>query len=43
MFGYKKPLKWTQTAQGVRLEIPAELQSPENLPCKHAWGFRFEL
>jgi alpha-L-fucosidase len=43
MFGYKKPLKWTQMAQGVRLEIPVELQSPENLPCKHAWGFRFEL
>jgi alpha-L-fucosidase len=43
MFGYKKPLKWTQTEQGVRLEIPAELQSPENLPCQHAWGFKFDL
>ena len=43
MFGYKRPLKWTQTEQGVRIEIPAELQSPENLPCQHAWGFKFEL
>ena len=43
MFGYKRPLKWRQTEQGVRIEIPAELQSPENLPCKYAWGFKFEL
>jgi alpha-L-fucosidase len=43
MFGYKRPLKWTQTEQGVKIEIPAGLQSLDNLPCKYAWGLRFDL
>jgi alpha-L-fucosidase len=43
LLGYKKPLKWTMTEQGVIIEIPNELQSPENRPCKYAWGFRFEV
>ncbi|MDR3246919.1 MAG: hypothetical protein LBT50_10895, partial [Prevotellaceae bacterium] len=43
MFGYEKPLKWTVTPNGVKIEIPETLQSPENRPCDHAWGFRFEV
>jgi alpha-L-fucosidase len=43
MFGYKNPLKWLQTANGVKIEIPDELQSPENRPCEHAWGFNVTM
>jgi alpha-L-fucosidase len=42
LLGYKKPLKWQQTAEGVKIEIPDELQSPENRACEHAWGFLFQ-
>jgi len=42
LLGYKKPLKWQQTAEGVKIEIPDELQSPENRACDHAWGFLFQ-
>jgi alpha-L-fucosidase len=42
LFGYKKPLKWSQTNEGVKVIIPNELQSPENRPCEHAWGFKIE-
>ncbi|GHT38977.1 alpha-L-fucosidase [Bacteroidia bacterium] len=40
LFGYKKPLKWSQTSEGVKVIIPEELQVPENRPCEHAWGFK---
>jgi hypothetical protein len=43
LFGYKKALKWVQTEQGVKVEIPGELQSSENRPCEHAWGFEFDI
>ncbi|MDR0814204.1 MAG: alpha-L-fucosidase [Bacteroidales bacterium] len=43
LFGYKKPLKWSQTDTGVKVIIPNEVQSPENRPCEHAWGFRIEV
>ncbi|MDR2859060.1 MAG: alpha-L-fucosidase, partial [Mediterranea sp.] len=43
MLGYNKPLKWTQTGNGLKVAIPDKLQSPENRPCEHAWGFRFEV
>ncbi|KAA6308023.1 hypothetical protein EZS27_040302, partial [termite gut metagenome] len=43
MLGYNKPLKWTQTDNGLKVAIPDKLQSPENRPCEHAWGFRFEI
>jgi alpha-L-fucosidase len=43
LFGYKKPLKWSQTDEGVKVIIPDELQSPENRPCEHAWGFKVEV
>ncbi|MDR0511251.1 MAG: alpha-L-fucosidase [Rikenellaceae bacterium] len=36
LFGHKKPLKWRQTEDGVRIELP------ENKPCEHAWGFQME-
>jgi alpha-L-fucosidase len=37
LFGNKKPLKWTQTTEGVRIEMP------DNKPCEYAWGFQFEI
>ncbi|MDR0560684.1 MAG: alpha-L-fucosidase [Prevotellaceae bacterium] len=37
LFGNKKPLKWTQTADGVRIKMPA------GKPCEYAWGFQFEV
>jgi lysophospholipase L1-like esterase len=40
LLGYDKPLRWTLTDGGVTIELPDELQSPENRPCRHAWGFR---
>jgi alpha-L-fucosidase len=43
LFGYEKPLRWTQTGNGVKIEIPEELQDPKNRPCKHAWGLEFEV
>jgi alpha-L-fucosidase len=43
LFGYKKPLKWTLTENGVKIIIPQELQSPENKPCEYAWGFEFKI
>jgi alpha-L-fucosidase len=43
MFGYKKPLKWTQTDKGVQIILPQELQKPENRPCQYAWGFQFKI
>jgi alpha-L-fucosidase len=43
MMGYDKPLKWTQTDNGLKITIPNELQSPENRPCEYAWGFQFEV
>jgi alpha-L-fucosidase len=42
LFGYKKPLKWSQTNEGIKVIIPNELQSSENRPCEHAWGFKIE-
>ncbi|MDR3260898.1 MAG: alpha-L-fucosidase [Tannerella sp.] len=43
LLGYKKPLKWSMTDDGVKIEIPEALQSPENRPCEHAWAFKFEV
>jgi alpha-L-fucosidase len=43
LFGYDKPLKWTQTANGVKIVIPEELQDPKNRPCEFAWGLEFEV
>jgi alpha-L-fucosidase len=43
MLGYKKALKWSSSGNGVRIIIPDELQTPENRPCEHAWGFEIEV
>jgi alpha-L-fucosidase len=44
LLGYSKPLKWQSTGDGgIKIEIPAALQVPENRPCKYAWAFRFEV
>jgi len=43
LLGYKKPLKWTLQGNDVKIEMPKELQSPENRPCEHAWGFSINI
>lgn len=43
MLGYNKPLKWSSVGDGVKIQIPAELQMPENRPCEHAWGFSIRI
>jgi alpha-L-fucosidase len=43
MLGYKKALKWSPSGNGVKVEIPDELQTPENRPCEQAWGFEITL
>jgi alpha-L-fucosidase len=43
LLGYNKPLQWTVNDQGITITIPDELQKPENRPCEHAWGFRFDV
>jgi alpha-L-fucosidase len=43
LLGYKKPLKWSQTENGIKIEIPKSLQSPSKRPCEHAWVFRVEV
>jgi alpha-L-fucosidase len=42
-FGYEKPLPWKQADSGIKITFPQELQKPENLPCKYAWGLEFEV
>jgi alpha-L-fucosidase len=43
LLGYKKALKWSQSGTGIKVEIPDILQSPENRPCEHAWGFEINV
>jgi alpha-L-fucosidase len=43
LFGYKKPLQWTTTDNGIKIIIPQELQEQKNRPCEYAWGFEFEV
>jgi alpha-L-fucosidase len=44
LLGYSKPLKWSPAGDGgIKVEIPAALQSSENRPCEYAWTFRFEV
>jgi hypothetical protein len=43
LLGYSKPLKWQPVGNdGIKIEIPDILQSPENRLCEHAWTFRIE-
>jgi alpha-L-fucosidase len=43
LLGHKKPLQWSQIDGGIKVIIPEELQTPENRPCVHAWGFKMEV
>jgi hypothetical protein len=43
MLGYKKALNCSLSEDCIKVEIPDILQSPENRPCEHAWGFRIEV
>ena len=40
LLGYKKPLLWTYTNETLKIEIPDELQSSGQRPCRYAWGFQ---
>jgi alpha-L-fucosidase len=43
LLGYAKPLKWSPFGKGIKIQIPSELQDPENRPCPHAWGFKIRI
>jgi alpha-L-fucosidase len=43
LLGCSRDIPWTLTGDGVKLTLPDELQNPENLPCRYAWAFRFEV
>jgi alpha-L-fucosidase len=43
ILGYKKPLKWSITDQGVKVAIPDILQTSENRPCEHTWTFQIAV
>ena len=43
MLGYPKPLQWKlDSARGLSIAIPAELQDPAHRPCDFAWSFKIE-
>jgi len=43
MLGYAKPLPWKlDSARGLSIAIPAELQDPAHRPCDFAWSFKIE-
>jgi alpha-L-fucosidase len=43
MLGYSKPLSWKlDSARGLSIAIPAELQDPARRPCEYAWSFKIE-
>jgi len=41
MLGVSTPLAWERQAQGMVIHIPDSVRN--NLPCTHAWTFRFSL
>jgi alpha-L-fucosidase len=43
LFGYEKPLQWSQSENGIKIVIPEELQDEKKRPCEFAWGFEFEV
>ncbi len=44
MLGYEQPMEWTKNEDGIiKVELPDELQEPDNRPCDYAWTFRIEL
>ncbi|MDR3219013.1 MAG: alpha-L-fucosidase [Dysgonamonadaceae bacterium] len=42
LLGYPQPLSWSANGQGVKIHLPAVLQTVESRPCGYAWGFRFD-
>jgi alpha-L-fucosidase len=43
LLGHKKPLKWILTETGIKVIMPEILQTPQNRPCEHAWGFEITI
>jgi alpha-L-fucosidase len=42
MLGVNKPLQWHNDAEGVVIQLPAELRDEAKRPCKVAWSVRVE-
>jgi alpha-L-fucosidase len=43
LLGYPKPLQWNfDSARGLSVTIPADLQDPSHRPCEFAWCFKIE-
>jgi alpha-L-fucosidase len=43
MLGYPNPLPWTlDSARGLSIAIPTELQDPAHRPCDFVWCFKIE-
>lgn len=40
MLGHASPLRWSCTAAGLSIELPAALQDEAARPCKTAWVFK---
>jgi len=40
MLGYAKPLRWQSTKEGIRIELPAEMQEEASRPCRQAYSFK---
>lgn len=38
MLGYKYPLNWARTKDGIRVEVPALI--PGEIPCQYAWTIK---
>jgi alpha-L-fucosidase len=43
MFGYPEPMKWTwDSATGIKIEIPEQLQMENRRPNEYAWGWTIQ-
>jgi alpha-L-fucosidase len=43
LLGYPNPLQWSfDSARGLSISIPADLQDPAHRPCEFAWCFKIE-
>jgi hypothetical protein len=43
MLGTPEPLKWKyDSAQGLMIAIPEQLQNESVRPCQHAWTFKIQ-
>ena len=43
MLGKSEPLKWKyDSAQGLTIDVPEQLQTEANRPCKYAWTFKIQ-